>query len=148
MPHNREVRVTWKDWCVGATSDGTKTVAHPFRVINRKHYPGELYGKEFKTSDEAFAAMDGRGYSQVYYARSSVVEGAFKGLACQERQAKFDALYRLWKWRKRNGLCAECTAGLEKELAKLAEQVGIFHPCTKRFRKVTLPLKGRTKKVA
>jgi len=146
MPKNRQTTCTWKDWCAGTTSDGTKAVAGPFRVINGKHYEGEIYGKEFKNSDEAFAEMHARGYTQIYYPRSSVVEGCFKGLECQERQAKFDALYRLWKWRKRNGYCAHCTDLLEKEIVKLAEKVGIFHPCTKQFRKEK-PIKGRTKKV-
>lgn len=126
-----QMTVTWKDWNVGSTSDGKTCIAHPFRVINGKHYHGELYGKEFKNSDEAFKAMHAQGYTQVYYSRSSVVLGCFKGLASVERQAKFDALYRLWKWKKKHGKTRVC---LEKQLCELAKEVGIFHPATKQFR--------------
>lgn len=127
-----QTTVTWKDWNVSSTSDGRTCIAQPFRSINGKHYRGELYGKEFKNSEEAHAAMHARGYAQVYYSRSSVPSPVFKGLASVENQCQFDSLYRLWKWKKRNG---KTRVRLEKQLCELAEKVGIFHPATKQFRK-------------
>lgn len=118
-----------------STVDGV-TTATPTR-----HFPGThkflccwLYGRKFKTSDEAFAAMHAHGYGDVYYSRSSVVLPLFAGLKHCQDEAKFDALYRYYKWCIKHGDCyfpmSRQGTPLQVQRAKLrrlAEKVGIFH---------------------
>src|SRR5262245_56723303 len=98
-------------WCSGThvcscTSGPDGTFATPFRVYKgkdgrSKHLLPPLHGKKFKDSDAAFAAMHAQGMGEQFMNRSSVVTGCFRGLDFMERQALFDAKYRLLKWMRR-----------------------------------------------
>lgn len=115
---------------VSASSCEGVTTATPTRIVQGRHQRCDLYGKKFKSSDEAFAAMAERGYTEPYYKRSSVPLEAFKRLAHHRQQCKFDALYRLWKWRMKNGLPEN---PLHRTLIETAREVGIFHPVARVF---------------
>ena len=128
-------------WCardgfgVSATSCGGDTTATPTRHFNGsgKFSKCWLYGRTFKTSDEAFAAMHAQGYGDLYFSRSSVPLPTFAGLASERRKCEFDGLYRLFKWKVKNGQCGSCVGILRGALKRRAAKVGIFHPVARVF---------------
>lgn len=120
------------DHLVSATSDGSGCTATPTRHFGGKYLKAEMYGKRFKNSDEAFAAMHAHGYGVEFYPRTSVPMPLFEKLPHVQRQCRFDALYRYWKHLKRGGQHA-LAIYVEAKLKRLAKSVGIFHRCTKQF---------------
>ena len=112
---------------------------HQSMATPTRHFPGtgkylhcELYGKTYPTSDLAHAAMLAHGYSQVYYPRTSTVSHCFRNSRSCNAAAKFDALYRLWKWKtrqaERQGALSKWPHAEMSALKRLAKDVTIFHP--------------------
>jgi hypothetical protein len=86
-----------------------------------------LYGKVYPTSDAAHKAMQERGYTDIYYPRSSVPLSESYYIASEQRKCYFDALYRYWK----HYGCRYPV--LRDKLAKMAKEIGIFHPVARVF---------------
>lgn len=107
-----------------------KVVATPTRHFKGTHKftECELYGKQFNSSDEAFAAMHERGYGVEYFKRTSVPSATLASNSFIKRQCKFDALYRQMKHKIRRRIYDK---SLMKQVRELADEVGIFHPCAK-----------------
>lgn len=109
---------------------------HCYRVINGKYLNSEINNKVFLNSEEANKEIINKGYGSWYYPRASVVLPLFATLPAQIAQAKFDALYRLYKWTGRQKDLPNKynkVLNLRKKLTKLAKKVSIFHPCAKFF---------------
>ena len=125
---------------VSATSgSGIKgAIAQPTKFFAMgKSQKCELYGRLYPSSDAAFKAMNARGYTEIFYPRTSVPSPLFASLPHVRNECKFDALYRYWKWmmRQSGGGWGYCAMQVEIKLHRLAKSVGIFHPATKRFLK-------------
>lgn len=117
------------DW--GTTDEANGVIATPTRHFpgHRKYLKCELYGVRFPDFDSAFKAMEERGYNQPYFTRDSVPTPLFAKLRHVQTACRFDALYRLLKWKQRNGIhCLE----LRDKLRRMAKRVGIFHPVANR----------------
>lgn len=109
----------------GSTSGPDGIFAHPFRMFGNKILHADMYGKQFSSVDAAHKAMHDHGYGVLYFPRSSVPLPLFARHASERRQARFDALYRLWRWKLRHGLPCEKEAN---QVRILAQKVSIFHP--------------------
>lgn len=116
-----------------------KVVATPTRHFkgSLKFLKCELHGRQFPTSDEAFAAMVERGYNDLHYPRSSVPISTFAKLNHVQRQCRFDAEYRLFRHLLRladretgltRALLLEKADKMHPTLRRTAAKVGIFHP--------------------
>lgn len=114
------------------TGDG-KCVATPTRHFKGtgKYTRCDLYGQEFKDSDAAHEAMLERGYAERHFPRRSTPNPAFGKLSGEANRCKFDALYRLYRWKVRNRVASY---DLWLTLHMLAQ--GHFgHPASKQFLK-------------
>ena len=111
---------------------------HRSQATPTKHFPGtgkwlhcDLYGKTFATSDECHAAMQEHGYTEWSVRRRSIPLETFKSLDFVQQECRFDALYRLWKWKGRQpGTMEDVLRHFEllDELKHLAKKVGLRHP--------------------
>lgn len=124
----------------GTTSGGNikGAKASVWRAFGGKYLYAELHGKVYENSDAAFEAMAERGYGSEFFRRESVVLNTFKDLDFMHNCAKFDALYRYFKWLEKQRKMGSRFALLVMErtvnkLNELAQKVGIFHPCSKLF---------------
>lgn len=121
-------RVTADGWSSSCCTSTDGTVATPTRHFKGtgKWLKPTLYGKRFPDSEAAFSAMDAQGMTEIFYPRSSTVLPLFAKLVSQRRQCRFDALYRLQRHLRRQGVRRP---DVDERVLRLARLVGIFHHC-------------------